>query len=951
MNKKFLSAVLFGALMVSSTGTFVSCKDYDDDIDRIDTELGDLKSKLDALQTEFNAGKYITNVATTAEGITITLNDGSSYPITNGKDGAPGAPGEAGAAGDKVEINDEGFFIINGKVTEWKAIAKDASTGETIKIKTPTVSEDGCWVFYDEKGEAHPTTIKVAPVTAVQNADKTWTLTVFDAEGKKQEIIVPTAASSLTDLMLITRGNGTNTESMPFDFKIAEYAFEYNRNNNSNAPAEKDWAGQRAIVDNGYIMAGAGQIKLQVNPTSVDAADLNLKLVNSKNGYLSNVDFVTTPYTDMEYFDQPTQTRAANVNGLYNLSIADKYIKKTNPDTEKENYWKQFETSVNNANKAVAFAVTAGGDVRSKYEIRVSKGKIEELNNIYFVSAKDQSKLEMRNGTKNDKTLLPKNAEPSEGAGHSNPDAKMEAGVWYNVYADKAAALYDMHLVFDNDDETLFGIQTKEENGMVAIRLTKTPDNITKAAFLLTIQNIDKLGKYEQAKLWIGETSKITSDVTYDPITHQLSKNNTTDTSKDKNFFQIDLTKMKNALGTEGLALWNTKVQKAEVTYYNAKGEKLSGENSQINEFFVKELKDNLKANTDKSVTVGKAATNMIFAVNNTSAATNNFFEVGKQYTAVITFYDAKENGEKLNSIKVPFTFTLPAITELFAIDPGFVQNNVANCYLYMDDFKAAKKAGAATFKLSRIFSKYDTNGFTVKLNANDKIGSTDKKSSELAKLNSVAATSEADATQAANATVTEDVLAYLTLDGTLGEEKGYDQVLKLTIDGKFDNAWEYPSDAVFNFQVKVMSPIEKGKIVPKEGNVVTIKASDLNGYKFGNNVIIGYTYNTEVSYKVMPDKVVKEGGKYLNAWSRTDIKEVTGETGNKLYFEVDNEGKATPATSTTVDNKSVTVEGGLILKGYQVDHTVKTTIKINVKDHWNRVKSSPVPVEITVGE
>ena len=477
--------------------------------------------------------------------------------------------------------------------------------------------------------------------------------------------------------MLITRGNGTNTESMPFDFKIAEYAFEYNQNNNSNAPAMKDWAGQRAIVDNGYIMAGAGQIKLQVNPTNVDAADLDLKLVNSKNGYLSNVDFVTTPYTDMEYFAELTQTRAANANGLYNLSIADKYIKQTTPDTEKDNYWKQFNTSVNNENKAIAFAVTAGGDVRSKYEIRVSKGSVEILEDATTTGKAD------------------------------NVDAKMEAGVWYNVYADKAATLYDMHLVFDNDDKTLFGIQTKEENGMVAIRLTKTPDNITKAGFLLTIQNIDKEGKYEQAQLWIGQTSTITSDVTYDPITHQLSKNNTTDTSKDKNFFQIDLTKMKNALGTEGLALWNTKVQRAEVTYYNAKGEKLSGENSQINEFFVKELKDNLKANTDKSVTVGKAATNMIFAVNNTSAATNNFFEVGKQYTAVITFYDAKENGEKLNSIKVPFTFTLPAITELFAIDPGFVQNNVANCYLYMDDFKAAKRAGAATFKLSSSETDY----------------------------------------------------------------------------------------------------------------------------------------------------------------------------------------------------------------------------------------------------
>lgn len=37
----------------------------------------------------------------------------------------------------------------------------------------------------------------------------------------------------------------------------------------------------------------------------------------------------------MEYFAELTQTRAANANGLYNLSIADKYIKQTTPDTEK----------------------------------------------------------------------------------------------------------------------------------------------------------------------------------------------------------------------------------------------------------------------------------------------------------------------------------------------------------------------------------------------------------------------------------------------------------------------------------------------------------------------------------------------------------------------------------------------------------------------------------------
>lgn len=400
---------------------------------------------------------------------------------------------------------------------------------------------------------------------------------------------------------------------------------------------------------------------------------------------------------------------------------------------------------------------------------------------------------------------------------------------------------------------------------------------------------------------------------------------------------------MKNALGTEGLALWNTKVKDHKVAYYNADGELLE-EESQIAETFVSELKDNMKGNTDKAVSIGKDAKNMIFAVNNKKAGNKETspFRIGEQYTAVITFYNA--DSEKLNSIKVPFTFTLPAITELFAIDPGFVQDNVANCYLYKDDSdKYAAGKTTATFKLSRIFSKYDTNGFTVKLNTTDKIGSTNKVSSQLAWLQSNSQASN-------NALVVSDNLAYLTLQGNLGSEQGYDQVLKLTIDGKFDNAWTYPSDAVFNFQVKVMSPIEKGKIVPKEGNVVTIKASDLDGYKFGNDVIIGYTYNTEVSYKVMPD-IINEEDNSKAAWSRNDIAKVSGETGNKLYFEVGNGGLATAATTENIDGKEVTVEGGLILKGYQVDHTVETTIKIKVEDIWGRVKSSPVPVKITVGE
>ena len=55
MNKKFLSAILFGALMVTSTGTFVSCKDYDDDIAAVQEQVDASKSAISALETQLTS--------------------------------------------------------------------------------------------------------------------------------------------------------------------------------------------------------------------------------------------------------------------------------------------------------------------------------------------------------------------------------------------------------------------------------------------------------------------------------------------------------------------------------------------------------------------------------------------------------------------------------------------------------------------------------------------------------------------------------------------------------------------------------------------------------------------------------------------------------------------------------------------------------------------------------
>ena len=63
MNKKFLSAILFGALMVTSTGTFVSCKDYEDDIKDVQEQVDANKSTLTALETQLASLKSAAEAA------------------------------------------------------------------------------------------------------------------------------------------------------------------------------------------------------------------------------------------------------------------------------------------------------------------------------------------------------------------------------------------------------------------------------------------------------------------------------------------------------------------------------------------------------------------------------------------------------------------------------------------------------------------------------------------------------------------------------------------------------------------------------------------------------------------------------------------------------------------------------------------------------------------------
>ena len=147
MNKKFLSAILFGALMVTSTGTFVSCKDYDDDIDNINKELSEVKASIASLDAAIKSGKWVSSYAKTSNGYTLTLSDGSTLELLNGTDGEKGDKGDTGLqgiqgpAGESViptfRVNSEywQYSVDNG--TTWVDV-KDAE-GNKVKAK----GEDG----------------------------------------------------------------------------------------------------------------------------------------------------------------------------------------------------------------------------------------------------------------------------------------------------------------------------------------------------------------------------------------------------------------------------------------------------------------------------------------------------------------------------------------------------------------------------------------------------------------------------------------------------------------------------------------------------------------------------------------------------------------------------------------------------------------------------------------
>ena len=829
--------------MVTSTGTFVSCKDYDDDIDNLQGQIDANKAGIEELKKLIGEGDYVTNVTKDGDNIVVSFKN----------------------AGDKtIELKDEvgsickvenGELYIDGKATGIK-ISADAPVTE---FKPAVKVEDGKWAVLQADGTYKTTGIPATGVTVSGSQTEGFILTFVNAEGEETVIELPTAASRITSLS-VNKGEETTV-------KLNKYTFDI------TAEEKKAWekATGKTVTSAKFIVAdnAENKVSVRVNPVDVDATAIEFVAINGKNEVLPNVTFVANE--DKNY---ATEVRAAYGNGLYHMTV------------------KQFTLADDKASNALGEAMA---NDKGYYALTANK--------VYRAEYNMKFQIEAATAAIGDILVDDKEVE--------NEAVTVDAGKAHSVTVENEEDLYDLYLSASQEDIKLFGLEFDNEKGTFTI--TKTPDVVTAANFDLTVHTLDNSGKVAEKTITVTLSDVIVTDADYATRTLAIVANNTEDVSKDKNFFTADMATMTKALGNE-LDAWKRKVANASVAFYSdAKCEKaVEGDKGVVLTFVDAEGKE-LTENAIKS------AVDMKFAVTNATAS--KAFKVNTVYYAKVTFTTTGDS--ELNSVVVPFKFTVPTLASMFATEAAVFKGDVAYAYMNVAD----QTSGEAAYSLKRAFAKYPE----VSLDMDDE----------------TAIVGDYTSTDLAEVSTTFDGEAKITLkavdtDKATKIPAGYAKELIVIASDKDYEGWAYgEGEGEYVFKVKVMSPIFEGTVTSIE-SAVEIPATSVDGYKLGNKDIQGTTYN-KVAYKVLQDAVNEEGG----YWKRPEIASVEAAVASDRVIKIGNDGKAFDATMAT-DGKTV-VEGYIQVLPQNIAITTEETINVSVTDTWGFVKVNPIKVKVTV--
>ena len=889
MNKKFLSAILFGALMVTSTGTFVSCKDYDDDIENLQGQISANASAIAELKALIGDGNYVTSVTVSGQNLDVNTKNGSTTVAL------PECEDEVGSL---AEVKDNELYI-DGKATGIKVAEAEKEFQVPVKIV------EGEWAVLQEDDTYLSTNIPASGVTAVKNDKGQWVLSVYNADGEKESIVLPTAASLISEAEIqgflyptawmeyvYNQWGKTTGSPIAFDAYKERIAYDFSivgeNNNGALTDAQKAWnkesmtkkltVGQALSTISSWNSA----FLIRIAPATVDASELEFSFVNSQ---MKGIDVeLGAPVAYNGLLAEWDSGRAAHENGLWAIPVS---AKEGVVYEDSEDYMSQFQVFDDYQNAPyIKFALKEKEGFVSSFDMTFERSEEELTSEVYDVWA-----------TLNKEAIV---------------DFENERYV------------YDAHMHFSEADVIRWGIQYSG-NG-VNFTVTKLNDELTIPEIYPTVDYVTLDGKVHSEEIVVRINKDVNTTV-YDSNNIKLKSDNS------KNNFTISLDKMFNALGHDESVLWKNDIVWADVKYYRVKeGNESVDQRVQNEEITTTFLKSNgaaiasVKEGLFKNDALGATASVKVNV--NYEAALDRT----KQYYALISFYRVSD-GASVNTIKVPFTISIPTLVELlnkeqvvfggttdgtavlneydYALDPAAVQYSLKYAFNGLADSFAA-----ATMEF--IVDPYQT----IKIDGAD-----------------VAMASLVNMVRGNQAT------AIVELNGATGEKHAYNKPINIQVkDGaKYLGVYAYTKEerAEAAFTLKLVSPIEQGTLTAKNGEnaIIEVIATEDGKAKVTESDLVAKTY-AGIAYKVFKDATFVDG--VATAWSSPYIKEnPVFESTNTNVFTVGD------VKAATKDGDGNVTGGYVVINPMNVAYTDAVPVKVTVTDVWGYKKQVEISVKV----
>ncbi len=432
MNKKVITAMMLGALVVSAT-SLTSCKDYDDDINNLQEQIDKaaLKSDVEALKTQLATAQATADAAqkkaeanatdiAAVKDAAKTAGETAAKAVEAAAKAQSSADDAATVAKNAKELADAASKAAAANADAVAAIKKDLADAQAAIAKCATADELNKAITdakadiektYATKADLNKTNEAVAKLqaesaTAAALKDAVTKLEgeIAAAQPEGYKKLVETVASykasinelysALTGVELFATytGSGLNVNGAKPTSLVMLHGIVGEDSKFGDNEAYKASDPIVAFVKGSEIAQNQGVI-VKVNPVNVDLTKATVKLINSKGEVLDYVE-AGTP----EKYDYLITTRGNNVGaGLWKIPFKVK-------GADEEAFKKATQAEVNGQTKDILYAVAINNTdsaaeryVSSTYDVAPTYKAFEPLATLdYKVNDKDVAEIHNR---------------------------------------------------------------------------------------------------------------------------------------------------------------------------------------------------------------------------------------------------------------------------------------------------------------------------------------------------------------------------------------------------------------------------------------------------------------------------------------------------------------------------------------------------------------------------